>query len=105
MRRRVAEPGAVTRAISGFRTPGVAGVPGGPSAARKGRCQGAERRGFTDRTKGRGENPAWIMGARALKSGSEERPGTDKTPRWSAGWRAPYVIGRARLARRACYQD
>ena len=38
-------------------------------------------------------------------SGSEERPGTGKTPRWSAGWRAPYVIGRARLARRACYQD
>ena len=66
MRRHAVEPGAVTSAISGFRTPGVAGVPGGPSAARKGRCQGAERRGCTDRTEGRGENPAWIMGARAL---------------------------------------
>src|SRR5436190_20041696 len=75
------------RLIGSHTNPSMAGVLGGPSAARKGRCQGAERRGSTDRTEGRGENPAWIMGARALKSGSEERPGTDKTPRWSAGWR------------------
>src|SRR6266540_975691 len=28
-------------------------------------------------------------------SGPEEWPGDEnKTPRWSAGWRAPYVIGR-----------
>ena len=88
MRCHAAEPGAVTSTIlEGFTNPSLAGVPGGPSAARKGRCQGAERRGFTDRTEGRGENPAWIMGARARKSGSEERPGTGKTPRWSAGWR------------------
>ena len=88
MRCHAAEPGAVTSTIlEGLTNPSLAGVPGGPSAARKGRCQGAERRGGTDRTQGRGENPAWIMGARALKSGSEERPGTGKTPRWSAGWR------------------
>src|SRR5436190_22897068 len=67
MRCHAAEPGAVPSTIlEGFTNPSLAGVPGGPSAARKGRCQGAERRGFTDRTQGRGENPAWIKGARAL---------------------------------------
>ena len=87
MRCHAAEPGAVTSTTFRVSQTPRAGVPGGPSAARKGRCQGAERRGFTDRTEGRVENPAWIMGARALKSGLEERPGTGKTPRWSAGWR------------------
>ena len=95
MRCHAAEPGAVPSTIERVsQTRRMAGVPGGPSAARKGRCQGAERRGGTDRTEGRGENPAWIMGARALKSGSEERPGTDKTPRWSAGWRGGPRMGR-----------
>jgi len=39
----VAEPGAAARAAWGFADQSAAGVPGGPSAARKGRCQGAER--------------------------------------------------------------
>jgi hypothetical protein len=66
MRCHAAEPGAVTSTIFGVSQTHRAGVPGGPSAARKGRCQGAERRGGTDRTEGRGEKPAWIKGARAL---------------------------------------
>src|SRR5262245_39165964 len=37
----------------------------------------------------------------APQSGPEERPDANTTPQWSAGRRAPYVTGRARLARRA----
>ena len=63
-------------------------------------------RGAALRTGRKGErNTSPGSGCESTQSGSEERPGTGKTPRWSAGWRAPYVIGRARLARRACYQD
>ena len=41
MRCHAAEPGAVT-GTAGLTSPTLTGVPGGPSAARKGRCQGAE---------------------------------------------------------------
>ena len=54
MRCHAAEPGAVTSTTFRVSQTPRAGVPGGPSAARKGRCQGAERRGSTDRTQGRG---------------------------------------------------
>ena len=96
-----AEPGAVT-SRPGLVSPGLTGAAGGPSAsARKLRCQGGTLHGPDGRAdiilrldQGPRETP---------QSGREERPDANTTPRWSAGRRAPSVTGRARLARRACY--
>src|SRR5207248_9172724 len=103
MRCHAAEPGAVT-SLRGLHNPGCSWRAGRSVGFREEAARAP--RGAALRTGRKGErNTSPGSGCVSTRPVSEERPGTGKTPRWSAGWRAPYVIGRARLARRACYQD